>query len=182
MPTLLKPGIIKGMRFKKFTSIPFLLLSFSANAWAAGSEVKINVTLNPAGSFVAHTTAIKGSTKKVGETYTATNIVLNLNDLRTGISLRDQHMKQKYFETSKYPQATLKQATAKDGKFTGKLVIRNVEKDILGEYEVEGGQFIAKFKTNLSDFKIQSANYMGVGAEDEVEVEVSLPAKPMTAL
>ena len=41
----------------------------------------------------------------------------------------------------------------------------------------KGADFIARFNTKLSDFSIAKAKYMGVGVEDEVQVEFVLPAQ-----
>lgn len=155
-------------------------MGLSLVSFAHASDVSISVSLNPAGSFVAKSDAIKveGHATKSGDNVSAKNITLDLNTLKTGISLRDNHMRDKYFEAAKHPKAVLTEANGRDGKFQGELVIRGVKKQIAGTYEMKGSKFHGKFPAKLSDFAIAPANYMGVGVEDEVEVEVVLDEKP----
>jgi len=148
------------------------LPSFSFAAGTAG----ISVSLSPAGSFVAHSETVQGSATKTGaDSYTAQGVTLELDTLKTGIDLRDRHMRDKYFETKKYPRATLRSGKAQGGKFEGELEVHGKTKKISGPYEVKGQKITGKFKCALSDFGIAAAKYMGVGVDDEVEVEIQLP-------
>lgn len=159
------------------TLVLSLLLAGSA-AQAGDARVKIHVTLFPAGSFVAESKSLSiGQKGEQGGKLFARNISLQLDTLKTGISLRDQHMRENYFDTARHPHAVLTRAVAKDGKLVGDLNIRGVTKRITGSYEMSGDEFVGKFKTKLSDFQIPPAKYLGVGVQDEVEVEVILPAR-----
>jgi polyisoprenoid-binding protein YceI len=151
-----------------------------ALAPAFANEVRVQVTLRPAGSFIARSSAlaVKGTAAADGAAVSATDLVLDLDSLKTGIDLRDQHMRKKYFETDKYPQALLKSATGKDGQFTGELTLHGVTKPVRGTYTLQGEKLLAKFATKLTDFNIAQPKYLGVGVEDDVQVEVELPAKP----
>jgi polyisoprenoid-binding protein YceI len=163
-----------GIKFK-FSAIASLL--FLSSAFAA-TDCKFRVSLSPAGSFVAESTAleVRGTAKRDGDSVSAENVALKLDTLKTGIDLRDDHMKKKYFETDKYPEAVLTHATGKAGKFTGELLLHNVKKPIEGTYVFEGDEFVGTFKTKVSDFSIPKAKYMGVGVNDEIEVTIRLPA------
>ncbi|NDD91565.1 YceI family protein [bacterium] len=141
----------------------------------SGSEIRFKVTLNPAGSFVAKSSSVSGVAVAGGSGYSASRVELDLRTLKTGIELRDRHMTKKYFETDKFPKAVLTQAVAKNGRFKAQLQIHGKSQLIEGSYEVKkspsGSAFIeARFKTSLSAFEIQEANYMGVGVEDEIDV------------
>jgi hypothetical protein len=162
--------------FSRF-KMTLVLIFIASPLFAGDGEVKIKVFLSPAGSFTAKSAELetKKSTSRSGGAFKAGQIELNLNTLKTGISLRDTHMRDRYFETSKYPKAILRDVLGKDGKWKGTLVIRETAKPISGTYETEGNQLIATFRTKMSDFKIPPARYMGVGAKDEVEVEARLP-------
>lgn len=172
--------------FLKFNRVSLIILLVAAvQAYAEDAQngkINIAVTLSPVGSFVAKSSnlEVKGSTKRTSDRVSADNLELKLDTLQTGISLRDTHMRTKYFETDKHPKAVLKKASGQDGKFSGELVIRGVPKEISGTYQIVGQEFTAKFKTHLSDFDIAKANYMGVGVADEVEVEAILPVPPET--
>ena len=151
-----------------------LVFAFSLNSFA--QEVVVDVTLNPMGDFKAKTAAVKGEAIKKGDEFTASNIVVNLKSLKTGIEGRDKHT-QKYLETEKFPEAVLLSASGKGGKGKGRIKIRGIEKDIVGTYKVEGKQLKAKFDLNLADFGIKDINYMSVGVEDTVVLNVSVPVK-----
>jgi polyisoprenoid-binding protein YceI len=150
-------------------------------ASAFASDCKLNISLSPAGSFVAESPAVevRGSTEKNGDQFVAHNIALKLDTLKTGIDLRDDHMKKKYLETDKYPEAVLTQAVGKDGNFTGELLVHGVKKPIQGTYKLVGDQFVCNFTVSINDFGIAKVKYMGVGVSDSVPVEISIPAAPM---
>lgn len=150
-------------------------LLFTALAWAGSATVDVQLT--PAGSFKGKTTDIKGFVTKKGPEVFAQNIVVNLQSLKTGIELRDKHTL-KHLETDKFPQAVLLSAKGKDGKGTGKIRIRGVEKEISGTYKLNGNELEAEFKLNLADFKITNIKYMGAGVDDEVTLRVQVPVKP----
>ena len=144
-----------------------------------GGQLEIRVRLNPAGSFTAKSDAlnVEGEFQVKGDGFTAKKITLLLETLETGLSLRNEHMKKKYFEVVQYPKAWLVEAVGSQGKFKGKLVVHGVEKEIEGQYRFKDGILETNFSCRLSDFKIKEANYMGVGVEDEVSVYASLPIK-----
>jgi polyisoprenoid-binding protein YceI len=163
----------------KLKKLLFVLVSFAVvQAAHAATNCQFHVSLSPAGSFVAQSDGVevRGSATRTGDNVTAKNIALKLDTLKTGIDLRDEHMKKKYFETDKYPEAVLTQATGAGGKFTGDLQLHNVTKPIAGTYVFEGNDFVGTFKTKLSDYSINKAKYMGVGVNDEVEVTIRLTA------
>ena len=79
------------------------------------------------------------------------NAELDLNSLTSGVSMRDDHMKNNYFET-KIPgneKALLKKAIGTGGTFKGLLLIRGVSKEIKGTYELKDGNSKVEFKFTL---------------------------------
>lgn len=164
------------------SAVSFLFfMSASVALAAATGDIKLNVTLKPAGSFIAESrqVRIQGTAVRRGALVTASNIVLPVNTLKTGIALRDEHMTRRYMECDKYPTAVLTHATGKDGKFTGELMVHNVRRPISGTYQINGNTFVGHFKVRSSDFGIAKARYMGVGVADEVGVDITLPASRM---
>lgn len=157
---------------KAFVFSFFLFVSLVVNA----QQASVDVTLNPAGSFKGKTSDVKGFATKKGDEVTATNIVVDLRNLKTGVTLRDKHTK-KYLETDKHPQAVLVSATGKGGKGTGIIKIKGVEKNIAGTYKISGNVLNATFPLTLSDFGITGIKYMGIGVEDQVKVQISVPVK-----
>lgn len=148
------------------------LLLFSQLSFA--QSVVVDVVLNPMGDFKAKTSDVKGFAVKNGNKVSAQNIVVNLKNLKTEVEARDKHT-QKYLQTDKYPEAVLISAEGENGKGKGRIKIKGIEKDITGVYKIEGSALHAKFKLKLTDFKIEGINYMGVGVEDDVVLNVKVP-------
>jgi len=156
----------------KQISLSLVLLGTSL---ANSGSLSFDIQLSPVGNFTAKAESLSGSVAKKGDEYTAKKIVLKIADLNSGLELRDQHMKDDYFEVASHPTAELLAAKGKNGKFKAKMKIHGVTKVVGGTYEVSGSDLTAKFKTSLSAWKIKKAAYMGVGVLDEVEVVVKLP-------
>lgn len=112
----------------------------------------------------------------------------DLKSLETGIAMRDNHMKDKYLEVAKYPEAVLKLDNVpfapgqKSVEFTGKLLLHGVEKDVRGTATVDhsGGnaKVTSDFELKTSEFNIAVPSFAGITVTDSVKVNVSLLAKP----
>ena len=65
---------------------------------------------------------------------------MKIDSFKTGISIRDSHLKDKYLEASKYPEALLiipKQKISKNGgDFHGDLVLHGTRHTVAGKAEV----------------------------------------------
>lgn len=111
-----------------------------------------------------------------------------LKTLDSGVSLRTDHMLNKYLQVKEHPKAKLEiQNVALDkdfsiGKselrgatFNGQLSLHGVTKPVSGvvsvseEKEVEAG-----FKIRLSEYQIDVPKYLGITVADEVEVTVKI--------
>ncbi len=162
----------------KKTNLFFLVtLLIGLNSYAQKSEVKIFVTLSPAGDFVAKTADVKGFAilnSKDGS-YTADNVIIEAKSLKTGLSLRDEHMQNKYLEVSKFPQIILKKAKGVNNKGVGILVIKGKEIKVSGTYKATEKSIVAEFSMNLKDAGIEDVSYKGVGVDDEIKIVAELP-------
>jgi len=157
---------------KKLIFVFIFLISLTLHA----QQAVVDVVLKPAGSFKAKTSEVKGFATRKGNEVSAQNISVGLNSLKTGVDLRDKHTK-KHLETEKYPEALLVSATGKDGKGTGVIKIKGIEKNIAGTYKISDNMLQAQFPLKLSEFGITGIKYMGIGVNDEVQVQVSVPLK-----
>lgn len=103
--------------------------------------------------------------------------------LDTGIELRDNHMKNKYLEVDKFPEAKLKIAGLKISEdelkagvkkeFTGELTLHGETKAVKGQFEVDkAGKLKAAFPITVSDFKIGVPKYMGITVSETVDIEI----------
>lgn len=160
----------------------FLILCFSLSAFAQKSDVKIFVTLSPAGDFVAKTSDVKGSAiLNPDGSYTADNVVIDVKSLKTGLSLRDDHMLNKYLEVGKFPQIVLKKAKGANNKGVGILAIKGKEVKVSGTYKASEKTISAEFMMKLKDAGIEDVSYKGVGVEDEIKIVAEIPIQKLAA-
>lgn len=108
-------------------------------------------------------------------------VQFQLDSLKTGIELRDSHLKMKYLEVEKFPIATVRiqefripAKAAESGKFVGVLSLHGVERRIEGDATVGGEtSFVsASFKIRLSDFNIEIPSFQGITVAEEVQINV----------
>jgi polyisoprenoid-binding protein YceI len=156
-----------------FTAFVFVasLTAFASN------KLTLNVELSPAGSFQAITDKVKGDILKQKDgTITAEKLSVNIKSMKTGIDLRNEHF-WKHLNAEDHPKVTLYDFKGKDGKASGKLEVAGTKRPIEITYSEQGGSINAKFKVNSSAYKLPKAQYLGVGVEDVVQGEVTLPFK-----
>lgn len=142
---------------------------------AVAGTVRLRLETRPVGVFRATSEELVGQARRQGETFVAERVSLRLDSLRSGLALRDQHMRDKYFEVTKHLYAVIKQASGFQGAFTGVLALHGVERPVSGTYEVHGARGELSFRIRISDFGIPVPEYMGLGLRDEVLVEAELP-------
>jgi len=136
----------------------------------ASQGVVVKVSLFPVGSFDMESDQINGKGVKNGNTYSAKELKVPLASLKTGISLRDEHLREKLLE-KEHPYISVTDITASDGKGVGTINVKGTSKQIKFTYKDAGdGTAEAKFPLNLPDFKIEGISFKGVGVEDEVQV------------
>lgn len=155
------------------------------------------VTGEPKATFKGKTTpmgTIDGSTSELtlkddGKTLT---FVVSLKNMTTGISLRDNHMRDKFLEVEKHPDAKLevphdaiKIPAAEGGTTSGEAkgvftVHGTSKKDVPFKYTVsKKGKRIevtGTFGVNVKDHGIEIPSYLGVTMKPEVLVETSFQA------
>jgi polyisoprenoid-binding protein YceI len=108
-----------------------------------------------------------------------------LTDLKTGIGLRDGHLR-RYLETEKFPNATLvvERSALKipdddeivTAHSSGEFTIHGVTKSTPFEYQAKrlGSDYLVqgKLKVNLADFKIEQPCFLNVCVDNDVKVKV----------
>ena len=154
-----------------------LILVFANFSYAQNNKVKAYFTLNPIGDFIGTMKVTSGyATSKDGK-YHAKNIVVDLNSLETGMSLRNDHAKDKYLEISKYPKAILLEGVGASGIGKARISLHGKENVVSGTYKIvnSGKSLSAEFKISLASFGIAAVSFKGVGVEDDVRVEVVVP-------
>jgi len=116
----------------------------------------------------------------------------DLSSLKTGIKLRDSHMKDKYLEVAKFPKALLKLSaislapSQKQGQFKGMLTLHGVTLPIEGSYEIlkaetEASEVKLDFKLLLSDYGISIPSFAGITVANDVEITANTSLKRSSA-
>lgn len=132
---------------------------------------------------------LTGSTTELKASEVSGNVVVTvaLGNLSTGISLRDQHMREKYLEVPKFPVTTLTVARSAlnlpapgqktEGDVQGTLSLHGQTRPVTVHYDskAEGGAFVThgKFHVNMNDFGITVPVYLGVTVKPDVDVTAS---------
>jgi polyisoprenoid-binding protein YceI len=151
----------------KFLSM--IILSFSLSSVFA-HEVTVKISLSPAGGFEAKSAKLKGEVKKVGSQFTAENLWVKIEELETGISLRDEHF-HKHLNFEKFPKISLSKVVAAEGKGTGTLTVNEIKSPVSFTYKnISDKKIEASLKVKASDFKLKPAKYMEIGVDDVVEI------------
>jgi hypothetical protein len=119
---------------------------------------------------------------------------MDLATIDTGISLRNQHLREKYLEVAKgrgFDRAVLSEIhlNAADGEgfeghtgFTGMLLLHGVKHSVEGTAEIHrdglGRRVRAEFPLVLTDFGITPPEYLGVGVGSRLLVKTQFTAMP----
>lgn len=119
-------------------------------------------------------------------------LTFSLESLDTGIKLRNEHMKKKYLETEKYPEAklvfssfALPESFSADTvsaalAFEGKLYLHGLEKPVSGTAKVQKNReeisVTAEFGLKMSDFGIAIPSFAGITMAEDVAVEIHFTA------
>lgn len=135
---------------------------------------------------------IIGKTEKiaVNEDAANVNVVVPLDTVSTGIDLRDRHMKEKYLEVGKFPNAqlTVPRAALKfpaggavtadvDGTMSIHGVTRPVKVHYTATPSAKGIDVNGTTHVNMGEYGIQVPSYAGVTVKPDVDLKVSFTAK-----
>lgn len=184
-----------GTFFGVSASLWLVITIAAAGAWRVPQgDVRVMCPMTIGGSFDAKTSAVSGSLTASAAHPPAFDgsLAVDLRTLDTGISLRNDHLREKYLEVDKgagYDKAVLSDIDLKGlnpdapegkGSFTGSLTLHGVTKTVAGPVEVKktgsGLRVKASFPVNLPDYNIPEPRYLGVGVKNTVQVEVTFTA------
>lgn len=124
------------------------------------------------------------------KTYSADEILFDVNSVSSLISIRDDHFRSEYMESQIYPQVVLnalKNTNVIDdplkwNAFGGLLKVKGKASPVEGSARAKSlGNLIkieAKFKTKISSFEIKKPIYMDLSVNDEVEVLLGFEVIP----
>jgi polyisoprenoid-binding protein YceI len=132
---------------------------------------------------------IEGATAELTVVESDANVTLEvpLGGLKTGIDLRDQHMREKYLEVPRYPSASLvvarsALALAQPGAQTeadapATLKLHGQVRPVTVHYQTKadaGGLLVhGNFHIKMTDFGITVPSYLGVTVKPDVDVNAT---------
>jgi polyisoprenoid-binding protein YceI len=163
----------------------------------ASGDVRVTCPLTVGGSFEARTMSLSGTLAADAAAPTLKGeLSVDLSTLDTGISLRNEHLRDNYLEVGKgsgYDRAVLSSidigslATGiRDGSrpFSARLRLHGKEQPISGRATLnrrgDSVRVEASFPVRLADFGIPDPRYLGVGVGKEVTVRVTFTANPVS--
>ncbi len=153
----------------------------------SGSSTVSFTAAGPAGMSIVGTT----SDLAIADNGTDVAVTVPLARLTTGISLRDDHMRQKYLEVPTYPVAVLHVARssltfppqgAASGSATGTLTLHGVTRPLAFSYTAERGgdgsySVRSSAALDMRDYGIAVPSYLGVTVKPNVTLDVRFVAK-----
>lgn len=166
-----------------------LLVSLQAFAgWTKSGDADVTFNGVGPGGF-----KLEGKTKLLelkddGKTLT---IVIPLKELDTGISMRDNHMRDKYIEVGKFPEATLavplesvkvpEDGKSLDAEAKGTFTVHGVSKELPFKYKAtnKGGviEIDGSLNLNLKDHGINVPSYLGITVKPDITTHTVFKAK-----
>lgn len=161
---------------------------FSAGAWATAAQVGLARV-----AFEGHGPAgfrLEGVTdalelRDAGGQWVFT---VPLATLKTGIALRDRHMREKYLQTDRFPQAVLAlsrdavplpdEGQTRSGTAPAELTLHGQTRPVQVAYSISrsGGryQIAATVPLDMGAFGIEQPSYLGLTVQPEVVVNATL--------
>ena len=162
---------------KKLSVFFILVLMSTTSLFAADKGIVVDVSLSPAGSFQIKSAKVKGKMVKSGDGKIRSNgLKVSVRSLKTGIDMRDDHLKKRLMH-KKFKKVEIVKAIGAKGRGVGIILVKGIKKKFKFSYKEMGNMIKAKFKLSLKDFKIKDLSYMGVGVEDKVTVIATVPLK-----
>jgi polyisoprenoid-binding protein YceI len=174
----------------RVVAVATVLLSVGAAAappqQLARGDIRVLCPMTVGGSFEAKTTALSGSVP--GE------LVVDLTTLDSGVSLRNEHMRNNYLEVGKgkgFDKAVMSDVRVQEGPletvagrvtFTATLSLHGTSRPVSGRAQVKrtgsGTHVEATFPLTLSDFGIAKPQYLGIGVKNEVQIRATFDLAP----
>ena len=152
----------------------FFLIFLSTSSFAQ-NIIRVRATLIPnTGSFTATSEKAKGRLLKSGSTFTADRISVFVSSFKTENELRDKHFAEHIGGGKKqtHPRIDITELKAQNGEGEAKLTLNGVTKPVKMKYEDKNGFVEASFKVSSTDFNLPKAQYLGIGVENDVAVNV----------
>jgi polyisoprenoid-binding protein YceI len=153
----------------------------------AGSEVRFVAHIT-GGTFVARSETLSGDLEidRTGKKLQKASLVIAADSFKSGLSLRDEHMRDKYLEAGRFPQIRfvvgeqpVDPTPGRTTRVEGKLTLKETTRPLAAEVKVESGAadevtVTATFQVNVTEFGIPQPAFAVVKMNPVVDVTVRL--------
>jgi polyisoprenoid-binding protein YceI len=162
--------------------VGFITLSAQAEVKSVGSSTASFDVAGPGGLNIHGKTSELSASEAKGKV----KVTVVLANLTTGISLRDSHMRDRYLEVDKYPNASVVVSRSKldfpakgrkaSGSVAGQMTLHGVTKPVTLDYSAKsrGDKLDVRGSTHIDmrDYGITVPKYLGVGVDSHVTINV----------
>jgi polyisoprenoid-binding protein YceI len=165
-------------------AVALLIAAHASAAFSVTGERAVSFKASGPGGLTIVGNGGDVSIKDQGERLT---VVVGLASIKTGIALRDKHMRERYLETAKYPTATLEVERSKivlptkGADVDGKLTLHGVTKPVRVHYDAKGStekaQVSGSLRINMREFGISVPSYLGVTVKPNVDISIKFEAQ-----
>lgn len=152
----------------------YLLFAIMFSSSAFANNVKIFVSLTPAGSFEAISKKLKGNLIRKDGGFSADKLWVSIESFKTGIDLRDEHF-WKHLNSTISPKIVMTNVVGHGGKATGTLEVNGVKRPVNMTYIEKSTDLTTTFNVKASEFGLKKVSYLGVGVEDSIKIEATYP-------
>jgi polyisoprenoid-binding protein YceI len=174
-----------------YTRLTLAIVTLSAAAALAGWTKEGDAQATFSGSGPAGF-KIDGKTPDVSVKDDGKNfmVAVNLKTLTTGIGLRDSHMREKYLEVEKFPEATLSVPLSsiklEDGKVNeaeakGTFSVHGKSKEVSFKYKANCKASVCDIEgslpLNMKEFDVNVPSYLGVTVKPDITIKTTFKAK-----
>ena len=122
---------------------------------------------------------------------TMLKIIVPLSEMQTGIALRDRHMREKYLEVQKYPDAVLalpwsavklpEDGRSLDGTAPGTMTLHGKSHEVQVRYRIARSgaryQVSGNIPLDIRHYGIEMPSYFGVTVQPEIETSATFNAE-----
>jgi len=171
--------------FATFAATALVVLAAEARVESVGDATATFDATGPGGLNIHGSTDDLVASEQAGKV----EVKVALASLTTGIALRDSHMREKYLEVAKFPDATVvversklkfpTKGAAVRGRVAGAMTIHGVTRSVTLDYAASTagpkGDRIAvsgAAPIDIRDFGIEVPSYLGVGVDPHVTLKV----------
>jgi len=174
---------------RQFRLVTLLLaLPFLAAATQVTGEATVGFRGRGPGGF-----SLEGKSHqlRIEDDGTRLRVVVPLAGLQTGIALRDRHMREKYLQVEKYPEAVLElpwsgvklpaDGQTAEGAAPGKMTIHGQTRDVQVKYRITRTgnryQVSGNVPLKITDYGIEQPSYFGISVQPDIETSATFAAE-----